>query len=287
MHNGQPLDVFYDEGVHQGDPLSLPLFSMGLQVLLELLVAQFPDVRAMAYADNVCFLCPLSRVAEVYTAYATLLSEKGLSVNPAESFVFIPSSLGDQLHGTFACISEHDGAFVYNVSPDCSIPVVSDGFCMLGAPFGLESFKSSVLKKLRDKIAHDLQLITEIPVCHIRAKLLVYCVNARFDYFMGTMDLPTILPQAADIDGMVKDSVSTLLGWENIPERAPAFDQLRLPIRKGGWGLHSKVHSAPAAVLGAFSRFRQWVVEHPELFHDPLYGKALGLDLFLPVPLLC
>ena len=95
---------------------------------------------------------------------------------------------------------------------------------------------------------------------------------------MGTTDLTSILPQAAEIDRMVQDSVAQLLGWENTQPFAPAFAQLRLPIRKGGWGLHSKVHSAPAAVLGAFFRFCQWAAEHPELLQDPMYGKVLGSD---------
>ena len=107
---------------------------------------------------------------------------------------------------------------------------------MLGAPFGQESFKVAVFKKIGDKISHDLQLISQIPACHIRAKLLIYCVNARFDYFMGTADMATILPHATVIDNIVKASAARLLGWEVTHELAPAFDQLRLPIRKGGWG---------------------------------------------------
>jgi len=167
---------------------------------------------------------------------------------------------------------------VYHVSGHCSISVVVDGFCMLGASFGLYSFKIAAFQKIGDKIAHDLQLISQVPVRHIRAKLLVYCVNARFDYFMGTADLTSILPQAEAIDRMVDNSVGQLLGWDAAQQFGTALDQLRLPIRKGGWGLHSKVHSAPAAVLGAFFRFRQWAVEHPELLQDPIYGKALGSD---------
>ena len=58
-------------------------------------------------------------------------------------------------------------------------------------------------------------------------------------------------------------------------EFSHALNQLRLPIARGGWGLRSMEHTAPAAVLGSQLKFAQWVSSAPPPRQSLILAAAL------------
>ena len=86
----------------------------------------------------------------------------------------------------------------------------------------------------------DLHLLATVPHLHLRAKLLTYCTNIRFAYFMGTDRLSMVMPYADMVDHLIHDATCDLLGWPRGADSHNTVVQLRLPIAQGGWSLHSK-----------------------------------------------
>ena len=59
--NGTYIDVDCAIGVHQGCPFGTTLFCAALHVSLSLVMARHPDVEAVAYADNIYLVAPLTK----------------------------------------------------------------------------------------------------------------------------------------------------------------------------------------------------------------------------------
>ena len=71
-------------------------------------------------------------------------------------------------------------------------------------------------------------------------------------FFSG---LDVALPAARQVDHIINQNICLWLNWPLLPVSNNAVLQLRLPLTKGGWGLHSKMLQAFPAALGAFLVF--------------------------------
>ena len=126
-------------------------------------------------------------------------------------------------------------------------------------------YSKSIYTKIVDDIRQDLTVLESIEPLHIRAKLLTYCVNTRFDYFLSTDSLATMLPFADEVDTSVESAICKMLQWRNDNgEATTALSQLRLSISKGDWGVRSMVHSAQAAILGMHLSYFKWSATHED-----------------------
>ena len=286
--NGKRMAHLCREGLLQGDPLSLPLFALGFHLLLEEVVLQCPGVAVSAFADNAAIQCRLSQVPQVHNAFIQAAAKRGLKLNLAESSIYIPAALANLevcnlAHTCPPMVQSLNNKFVVPVGEGISLPVTDDGFCLLGAPFGLSEYHHRTFRKIIDKVQKDLHLLAQVPHLHLRAKLLTYCTNTRFDYFMGTDKLAVVMQYATMVDHLIHDATCDLLGWPRGDDSHNAVVQLRLPIAQGGWGLHCKCVQAPAANLGPFLCFTKWLSGRTDLQELALYGTALSHSGFLSV----
>ena len=171
----------------------------------------------MAFADNATFLCPLSKVKDVYLKFADLLKEAGMELNVGDSRLLIPALQYNLSPASLpGGILHSHASFVNALSENQCLPVVTEGERILCAPFGSVAFMNAFFAGLVQKIDLDLELLAQLPDLHVRAKLLVYCVKKLLDYFLGTIDLEVTLPYAQIIDEHIESAVRLLLGWENL-----------------------------------------------------------------------
>jgi len=253
------------EGLHQGDPISLPLFALAIQAPLEKVVNALDNVSVLAFADNITFVAKVSQVPRIFTLFTKEMNDIGLQVNFNESVVYTPAWIGDVHNVTNSLLCQTSDGYGISVGDNISIPVVTQGFNILGAPFGTAEFQSTEYEIIIKDIRDDLNLLEAISSIHLRAKLLVYCVNTRFEYFLATTTLTEILPIARQLDEFIEQAVCKWLKWTHnsdaisLSEHRNALDQLRLPKAQGGWGLRSMEHTAPAAVLGSQLKFNSWI----------------------------
>ena len=85
-------DISTLSGVGQGFPEAGPLFCAGLGRVLGLLKREFPNVRAVAYQDDIYLIGSMTDVAAALTKLAALLLELGLQVNPRKLKLFTQSA---------------------------------------------------------------------------------------------------------------------------------------------------------------------------------------------------
>ena len=88
------LTIESESGVQQGDPLGSLLFALAIHPLLLDIGARHPEVFISAYADNRIITGPLSKIQAAVHYCDTTLHRAGLSLNPSDSAVYIPSWQG-------------------------------------------------------------------------------------------------------------------------------------------------------------------------------------------------
>ena len=263
FNGGESFVVRSQEGLQQGDPISLPLFAYAIHSLLQSIVTQFPGTVVSAFADNVFVTCPLSLVPDVYNLLDTQFQAVGLSLNSSETMVYVPSHLEERV-SLLPGVQQSTNIFVLPITTNVQIPVVTQGVKILGVPFGTLTYRKEVFSQIVQKISHDLVLLRDIDQLHIRSKLLIYCVNVRFDYFLGTDSFQLLLTMASELDSLIAGSVIESLHWDDSLALGEisvtqAIQQLRLPISRGGWGIRSIVHSTFSASAGLVFSFLKWL----------------------------
>jgi hypothetical protein len=82
---GAPPDtvpLLSQRGVRQGDPCSMLLFSLGLQDVLEVTCNAHPDMRVVAYAEDVYVQGPSASVALAFRTLTRQARDIGLTARP-------------------------------------------------------------------------------------------------------------------------------------------------------------------------------------------------------------
>ena len=115
-----------EEGIHQGDPLGLVLFSLGIHNILTTIQCKFQDIVVLAYLDDVILV--------------------GSSLNVLDTFAFVKQEFGnvglqtqDKKCELYCSLSS---AVPDLLSTD--IPISHTGTKILGIPIGSHDFISNV-----------------------------------------------------------------------------------------------------------------------------------------------
>jgi len=136
--------IYSKEGVHQGEPSFLQLFSIGLHPILAKIANSIPNYFSFAYADNSYFVLRLSQVSALLNVFNAEMSAIGLSLNLSESAVYIPPWVGRLFSINSPYLQFRGDKVVLPLSTGLSIPVPNDGITVLGAPFGTASYCQQV-----------------------------------------------------------------------------------------------------------------------------------------------
>ena len=75
-------------------------------------------------------------------------------------------------------------------------------------------YRKSVYADLVLSIRDDASLLQDIDFPHIRAKLLTYCINPRFEHFLSTDLFSTQEQSMIEIDNVIQDAIPRhLMHW--------------------------------------------------------------------------
>jgi len=103
LAKGHTYHISSQSGVQQGDPLGSTLFALTLHPILLDVGQQVVDIIIAAFADNFNFTGPLDRVCAAFEILSQALDAAGLTLNPADSEVYIPSWRSLSLEELDAC----------------------------------------------------------------------------------------------------------------------------------------------------------------------------------------
>ena len=192
--NGTYIDVECAVGVHQGCPFGTTLFCAALHVSLSLVLAQHPDVEAVAYADNIYLVAPLSKAHAAFDDLtASLAKNLSLAVSSSQSYIYIPSTSQDDWIRKRA---QYDAFMLRRemLLRKDTLPLMEDGFTCLGTHIGSDDFRRAHFAKSEAETRHLLERMRPLTDNKLHTLMLTHNVTSKFIH-----SLRTSLPDHASI----------------------------------------------------------------------------------------
>jgi hypothetical protein len=150
--------------------LGSTLFALAIHPVLLEIGQRHPDVLITAYADNVIFTGPLSKITLAHATYCGKMQEIGLEINSMESALYTqqwaslddPSLLAreDVLLAQPAPGRSASSPLLYRTFNNEHIPIVRHGLKVLGAPIGSQQYCAQLVRKVINSIKQDLDLLS-------------------------------------------------------------------------------------------------------------------------------
>ena len=260
--NGHEL-LWSTTGVRQGDPIGPLLFSLGLQGPLEEVARDFPEVRVVAYLDDVYLQGLPEHVEPAYRRLCELCKGIGLEMAPQKCEVWSPG----------------DPAAAELLAESLGMKFADQGFVAAGCPLGSTEFVQQHADSAAEKVVSLIQRVLALPLS-AQDKLLLL----RRSLQLKILHLSRVARKAEVLDAVSKVEREIVAGILHIMKCSDAdvdTAQITLPVRLGGLGVHLMSDedgaACDAAFLSAAALTRRAVCGGSEHF-DPFKGD-LGVEL--------
>ena len=205
-------------GVRQGSALASLYFCVFCQPILETLAMEFPGVEINAYIDDLTLVSrdPIE-LEKIFFRLRDLLKVKQVTLAETKCVWFqgvsgnsIPSSLQDQ-----------------------GLKTESDAVKILGAHIGDNESVCERLIRQVNKHENGFRRLEKMGMNNISLLLLCKCVNVRLQYLMRVHEADNTDIATTKFDQKVEKVVESWVGPLTVDQKKI----IRLPLRKGGFGL--------------------------------------------------
>lgn len=254
--NGEVRQITSRTGVHQGCVLGGKLFNIGTFSLVGATMADHPNVYCPMFSDNLALVGRLSKVFAAADDLRESLLEIGLSLQPADSAIYIPSFVReDQPPALLEALRLQYPEFH-------DIPWQRDGIVLLGCPVGTNEFVHNIFEQVCDGIEHRIEQFARVDDGLIHLQLIKFSVNSMLPYFLRTTSPELTALHARRIDDRIWRA---LLDFSDVPNEdrhqqalrsifADARCQVTLSISEGGFGITPNECVATTAFYSGVSR---------------------------------
>ncbi|CAI7867122.1 unnamed protein product, partial [Closterium sp. NIES-54] len=222
-------------GVRQGDPLGPLLFAASIQQHLRRVATEHPEVRVLAYADDITLIGPATATLDALKVLTPLLAQDGLTCNLRKSSAWSSSPIeGNEL-------------------PE-GLPLTHEGVRVLGSPVGSQRFCADLVRSTLTDAAAPLGSLASIHPQHTLL-LLSRCISRRIGYLLRTT--PADALPLSEWHTWCAELLNTALTSASIqpPRHDTEFNfllrQATLPVALGGLGLTDPTTEAAPAYLAS------------------------------------
>jgi len=241
------------QGVQQGDTLGPLLFALGLQPILlgikEILDKHnVPNAISLvaAYLDDITLVAPSSVCIEIVEFVKESGYMIGLELRPQKSTVYLGQ------------VNTPEGYLSAGFPIESILPKES-GFRLLGSPVGSPEFILNwLVQYIEDEIIPTAKRINDILDPQIQFSFILYILQNKMNHLFRTVN-PMIFNRATNIgstDSLCDriESIVKLLFHQVIQVDLTYLDwnQVKIPISNGGFGLADCHDTIYAAFMGSF-----------------------------------
>ena len=229
-------------GVHQGDPLAGLLFCLVLQIIVDTIEEEEPDLILNGwYLDDGHIVGTKEELSRVVDIIVMKGEPMGLTLSRAAT-VQPPSTPKSVVW------SPLDGVIDPQQDPlHRGIPKVraSDGIVVLGAPVGYSGFIKEKLECRVEKIREVVELLPLLKDPHTEYVLLRSCLSLpKIMFMLRAVNTTEHQEPLCHFDSIIRGALSKILGS---PLTDVQWSQASLPVAMGGLGLRAAVDHAPVA----------------------------------------
>jgi hypothetical protein len=147
-----------------------------------------------------------------------------------------------------------------------------EGVTVCGTPIGTDAFVAAALSARADAVIAQIDKLATVPV-NTQARFLVLraSLSLRMAHLMRTVVWERLEPSTARVEKAVIDAVADVF---QVPAQGAAAQQMKLPIRHGGFGLRDTVSVVADAALVAGASKAQAAMEGGLDACKPFSGAA-------------
>lgn len=246
-------------GVRQGDTLAMLLFALVVQQILERTQATGPAVAVLAIADDVNLVGKVDALRE---AFHTLTGDRGMP------------SVGLRVQPRKCALTAGPSMAVASLAADLGIRHCPNGVTVCGTPVGTDAYIAAALSARADVIIEQAGKLMALPVSHqAQFALLRSSLSMRMAHLLRTVAWDRLQPSVMRVEDAIMAAAKTLF---QVPEvgaaSARAVQQLRLPLRHGGFGLRDATPLVAAAALVAGASKAQAAMQNGPAVCQPFSG---------------
>ena len=239
-------------GVRQGDPLSTYLFSIVFQPVLEAATQVLPTV---AFVDDATLVGRADALRQAFPAFVAGCKSDGRNLEAAPQKCAIT---GGNPHAAAALAAE------------LGVQHAPDGIVCYGTPIGSEEFVSSTIEKRADVIVAEVERLMQLPLdSQTQWSLLRGSLSKRLDHLKRTVPWQRLAATVRRVEAAIQKAAAAIFELPPDPDgvaacRPDLLEQLTLPLRHGGFGLHAMCETeADAALLSGAAIGQNVMAEGP------------------------
>lgn len=257
-------------GVKQGDTLSTLLFCLPLQVKLRIVQLAAPGALVVAIADDVTFVGRAGPLRAAFISLETGCGEIGLRLQRGKCAI---SNVGNAATAAGAAA----------LAAELGIQHKPRGLVVGGTPFGDPAFVAATVAARGEGVVADVTKLRSLPVCaQTQWTLLRMSLAQRMAHLQRTVPWVVLAASVRRVEQVLLAATAALFqlgsgeeGAAGLPAAPPRLlEQLTLPIRHGGFGLHTtSAVESDAALLAGAAKAQLAMADAPAAFR-PLDGAA-------------
>ena len=254
-------------GLRQGDVLAMLLFGLGLQTSLERTRDAAPDVVVVALADDVNLV---GRPDALRGAFLTLQGPRGAG------------GIGLRVQPRKCAVTAGTHHAAAQLAADLGIQHCPEGVTVCGTPIGSDAYVADMLRRRADDVISQVDKLMRLPLAlQSQFALLRASLSQRMAHLMRTVLWPQLQADTSRVEQAILGAVAAIfrLPTPGVAANATtasdrALEQMKLPLRHGGFGLRSvSALEADAALVSAAAKAQAAVATGPEACH-PFTGAA-------------
>lgn len=246
-------------GVRQGDTLAMLLFALVVQQILERTQATAPAVAVLAIADDVNLV---GKVDALHAAFHALTGDRGMP------------SVGLRVQPRKCALTAGPSIAVAGLAADLGVRHCPNGVTVCGTPIGTDAYIAAALSDRADGIIEQVGKLMALPVSHqAQFALLRSSLSMRMAHLLRTVAWDRLQPSVVRVEDAIMAAAKTLFQVPEVgAESARAVQQLRLPLRHGGFGLRDATPLVAAAALVAGASKAQAAMQNGPAVCRPFSG---------------
>ena len=255
-------------GVHQGDPVSLVIFTLVVHPVVLAVRDEVPELKQNSFFLDDSLL--IGRTEQLQRALQIIVREgepRGLRLSPGKSTLWSPSG------------AVQTDAFGYGVRI-----LTEAGTRVLGSPIGSQEFVKKYLEEAVEKcreISEQLPRLEDSMTSYILTRSCLGLTS--FSFLLRTVDCSSYPATIAKFDSMMRENLNWIVG-ANLSNQS--YDQACLPVSLSGLGIkRAKDHKMVcyiASVLRSLPNIHG-LIGHGEAVSgdDDGYNEELGTGVGL------